>query len=202
MSRQNLFVVLAASLVAGCGANEAARPTSGHAEVAADVAAQGPVIDHQVETIEGEQVSLADYRGKALLIVNTASNCGYTPQYAELQQLYATYKDQGLEVLAFPSNDYGNQEPGTNEEIAEFVDSRFDVQFPMFAKIGTAGADKSDLYRALTEETPPPIAGEIQWNFTKFLVDPEGHVVARFESTTKPMSPEVVESVETVLPKS
>ena len=165
------------------------------------VAAASPVIDHEVLDIEGKPVKLSDYRGKAVMIVNTASQCGFTPQYAKLQGLYGRYKDRGLVVLGFPSNDYGNQEPGTNDDISKFVEDKFAVDFPMMDKIHTRGDDKAPLYKTLTEETPEGIRGEVKWNFTKFLVDPEGKVVARFETPVDPLSEDVVAAVEQALPK-
>lgn len=157
-------------------------------------------LDHSVKLLDGSEKSLAEYRGKALLVVNTASECGFTPQYADLQQLYATYKDRGLEVLAFPSNDFGGQEPGTPEQIREFVDGKFDVEFEMFDKVVIKGEDKAPLYRTLTEETGEGIKGEVKWNFTKFLVDPQGRVVARFEPPVKPMDAELIAAIEHALP--
>jgi len=173
-------------------------PVDGDDEAVA--AASGPVLDHTVKLLDGKDKSLAEYRGKALLVVNTASECGFTPQYADLQELYAKYKERGLEVLAFPSNDFGGQEPGTPEEIRKFVDSKFDVEFEMFDKVVIKGDDKSPLYKTLTEETPDGIKGDVQWNFTKFLVDPQGHVVQRFESAVSPTDPEVTAAIEKVLP--
>jgi glutathione peroxidase len=166
------------------------------------VAASGPVLDHTVKLIDGKDKSLADYRGKALLVVNTASECGFTPQYADLQEVYAKYKEQGFEVLAFPSNDFGGQEPGTPEEIRKFVDSKFDVEFEMFDKVVINGDDESPLYKTLTDETPEGIKGDVKWNFTKFLVDPQGHVVQRFESAVSPTDPELTAAIEKVLPKA
>nr|WP_323137353.1 glutathione peroxidase [Paraliomyxa miuraensis] len=160
------------------------------------------MVEHTVKLIDGADKSLADYRGRALLVVNTASECGYTPQYADLQELYAKYKERGLEVLAFPSNDFGGQEPGTPDEIRQFVDSKYHVEFEMFDKVAIKGSDKAPLYKTLTEETAEGIRGEVEWNFTKFLVDPEGRVVGRFESGVSPTSPEVVAAVEAVLPKA
>lgn len=160
------------------------------------------VLDHTVETIDGSEKSLADYRGKALLVVNTASQCGYTPQYEGLQELYAKYEEQGFEVLAFPSNDFGGQEPGSEEEIASFVDETYGVQFPMFAKVPVKGEKKAPLYQMLTEQTPEGIKGEIEWNFTKFLVDPQGKVIARFASAVDPMDAELTAKLESVLPKA
>ena len=133
------------------------------------------------------------------MIVNTASNCGFTPQYAKLQELYGRYKDKGLVVLGFPSNDYGGQEPGTNDEISEFVASKYSVEFPMMDKVATSGDEKIELYRALTEQGPEEMRGEVRWNFTKFLVDKEGYVVGRFESAVDPMSEQIVSKVEATL---
>lgn len=164
--------------------------------------ASGPVLDHTVKLLDGTDKSLADYRGKALLVVNTASECGLTPQYADLQEVYAKYKDRGLEVLAFPSNDFGGQEPGTADDIRQFVDSKYSVEFEMFDKVVIKGADKSPLYATLTEETPDGIKGEVTWNFTKFLVDPQGRVVQRFEPAVSPTDPQVVAAIEAVLPKA
>lgn len=164
--------------------------------------ATGPVLDHEVKLLDGRDKSLADYRGKALLVVNTASECGFTPQYADLQAVYAKYKDRGLEVLAFPSNDFGAQEPGTPEEIRAFVDKQYSVEFEMFDKVVIKGDEKTPLYKTLTEETPEGIKGEVKWNFTKFLVDAEGRVVQRFESGVSPSDPKVTAAIEQVLPKS
>ncbi|MCR9161767.1 MAG: glutathione peroxidase [Nannocystaceae bacterium] len=158
------------------------------------------MLDHTVKAIDGTDKSLADFRGKALLVVNTASQCGYTPQYEGLQELYAKYKDRGFEVLAFPSNDFGAQEPGSEDEIASFVDDKYGVQFPMFAKVPVKGEGKVPLYTTLTEQTPEGIKGEIKWNFTKFLVDPQGHVIARFEPGVDPMDTDLTGKLESVLP--
>jgi glutathione peroxidase len=159
------------------------------------------LIDQVVQSLSGETVDLSKFRGKALLIVNTASRCGYTPQYEGLQRLYETYGGRGLVVIGFPSNDYGGQEPGSAEEIATFCRKNYGVTFPMMAKIRTKGDGKAPLYRTLTEETPEAIRGEIRWNFTKFLVNPAGEVVARFEPGVDPLSPELTAAVENVLPR-
>lgn len=149
--------------------------------------------------IDGQAVNLADYKGKALLIVNTASHCGYTKQYAGLEKLYETYKDKGFEILAFPANNFMGQEPGTNEEIKKFCSLKFKTSFPLFAKTSVKGDDINPLYKYLTEETP--FKGDITWNFNKFLVNPDGGVVARFSTKTDPMASEVTSAVESVLPK-
>lgn len=158
------------------------------------------VLDHEVKLLDGTTKKLSDYRGKTLLVVNTASACGLTPQYAELQQLYATYKDKGLEILAFPSNDFGGQEPGTAEDIRTFVDTEYSVEFTMFDKVVTKGDEKAPLYKTLTEDTGEGIKGELAWNFTKFLVDPQGRVIQRFEPPVRPLDPQVVAAIEHVLP--
>lgn len=162
--------------------------------------APGPTLDHEVETIEGGQQKLTELRGKAVLIVNTASQCGFTPQYAKLQELYGRYKDRGLVVLGFPSNDFGEQEPGDAGEIKEFVASKFAVDFPMMNKVHAKGPEIAPIYKTLTEETGEGIRGEVKWNFTKFLIDPSGHVVARFEPAVDPLAPEVTAAIEKLLP--
>jgi glutathione peroxidase len=157
------------------------------------------VHDFQVKTIDGQAVSLSTYKGKALLIVNTASQCGYTPQYKGLEQLYQAYKAKGLEVLAFPSNDFGGQEPGSNEEIKQFCDLKYKTTFPLFGKIAVKGTAADPLYRYLTGL--PENGGEVTWNFNKFLVTPEGKVVAHLPSGADPMSDAVKKQVEAVLPR-
>lgn len=151
-----------------------------------------------VKTIDGQDKPLSDYKGKTLLIVNTASKCGFTKQYKPLETLYEAYRDRGFEVLAFPANNFMGQEPGTNEEIKKFCEFKFNVQFPLFAKISVKGEDIHPLYRYLTEESG--FNGGITWNFNKFLVSPKGDVVARFDSKTDPLAEEVVAKIESVLP--
>ncbi|MGO9337224.1 MAG: glutathione peroxidase [Terracidiphilus sp.] len=140
--------------------------------------------------LDGSPLSLETYRGKVLLIVNTASQCGFTPQYAGLEQLYQTYKDRGFAVLAFPCNQFGRQEPGSADEIGAFCRQKYDVSFPIFAKVDVNGKDAHPLYRFLKQRRPGLLGifagGKIQWNFTKFLVDREGNVVARFGSAKAP----------------
>lgn len=162
---------------------------------------QSSPLDHTVKNIDGEMVKLSDYRGKAVLIVNTASKCGFTHQYEGLQGLYDKYKDRGLVVLGFPSNDFGEQEPGTEAEVKTFCKVNYGVNFPLFAKVHAKGEGIAPLYKTLTEETPEGISGPIRWNFTKFLVNPEGEVVARFETKVAPLSESVTTAIEGVLPK-
>jgi len=135
-----------------------------------------------------------------MLMVNVASRCGYTPQYEALQAVYAKYKDQGFVITGFPANNFGGQEPGTNEEIGAFCKSKFGVTFPMFTKISVKGDDKAPLYKFLTDTAAnPQTGGEIKWNFTKFLVSRDGKIIARFEPAVKPDSPEVISAVEAAL---
>ena len=148
---------------------------------------------------DGSPRKLADYKGKALLVVNTASKCGYTKQYAPMEQLYQKYKDRGFEVLAFPANDFMGQEPGTNEEIRAFCTANYKTTFPLFAKISVKGDDIHPLYKYLT--ALPEFSGDITWNFNKFLVDPSGKVVARFGSKVDPMAEELTKKLEEILPK-
>ena len=152
-----------------------------------------------LNSIDGKPAPLADYKGKVVLVVNVASQCGFTPQYSALEATYEKYKDQGLVILGFPANNFGAQEPGTNEEIKTFCTRKYSVTFPMYAKISVKGADQSPLYAYLTKDTGPGIAGEIKWNFTKFLVDRNGNVVQRFESKVTPDSPEVTAAIEKYL---
>jgi glutathione peroxidase len=158
------------------------------------------VHEFQMKSIDGHEVNLAAYQGKVLLIVNVASRCGYTPQYESLESIYRKYKDQGLVVLGFPANNFLWQEPGSNEEIATFCKLKYDVSFPMFAKISVLGGDKAPLYEYLTSEAAnKETAGMIKWNFTKFLVDRDGHPIARFGPGTAPDAPEVTAAIEKAL---
>jgi glutathione peroxidase len=152
------------------------------------------VHEFTLNSIDGKPAPLSAYQGKVVLIVNVASRCGFTPQYAGLEALYEKYKDRGFVILGFPANNFGGQEPGTNEEIKTFCSSKYNVTFPMYSKISVKGDDKAPLYQFLTAT-----GGEIQWNFTKFLVDKNGTVVARFEPKVTPESPDVAEAIEKAL---
>lgn len=155
--------------------------------------------DFRVATIDGEQKSLADYRGRTLLIVNTASRCGFTPQYTSLEALYQRYKDRGFEILAFPANNFMGQEPGTNAEIKEFCSLKYRTTFPLFEKISVKGKDIAPLYAYLTRDSGHP--GGISWNFAKFLVGPDGRVVARFGPATDPLDERITQRIESLLAK-
>lgn len=172
--------------------------------LAGEATAQGTpvsVYDFKVKTIDGKETSLAQYKGKALLIVNTASQCGYTPQYAGLEALYEKYKGKGLVVLAFPSNDFGGQEPGSNAEIKTFCELKYKTTFPLFEKIDVKGDTAAPLYKYLTG-LPGKQGGPITWNFNKFLVAPDGTVVEHFDSKADPSGTVLTQKVEQVLPKS
>jgi glutathione peroxidase len=154
--------------------------------------AASSVHEFTLDSLKGEATPLAGFKGKVMLVVNVASQCGFTPQYEGLQALYMKYKDQGFVIAGFPANNFGGQEPGSNEE----------VTFPMFSKISVKGADIAPLYRFLTDKTAnPKTGGDIQWNFTRFLVDRNGKVIQRFESAVTPQSPEVDSAVAAALKK-
>ena len=158
------------------------------------------VLDFKMKDIDGKDVNLSRYKGKVLLLVNTASKCGYTPQYEGLESIYEKYSKQGFYVLGFPANNFGSQEPGTESEIKEFCESKYKVTFPLFAKISVKGEDQNPLYKFLTsKETNPDFAGDITWNFNKFLVDKNGKVVARFSSKDTPESAAVTQEIEKYL---
>jgi glutathione peroxidase len=158
------------------------------------------VYEFTPRSIEGQPAPLAAYKGRVLLLVNVASKCGFTPQYKGLEALYEAYKDKGLVVVGFPANNFMSQEPGTNEEIKTFCTRTYNVTFPMMSKISVKGDGQDDLYKYLTDKTAhPDTGGDIKWNFTKFLVDRSGNVVARFEPKTTPDSPEVRAAIEKAL---
>ena len=156
------------------------------------------MLDYTMKRLDGSQQALEDYRGKVLMLVNVASECGYTPQYSGLQKLYQQYQSRGLEILGFPANNFGAQEPGTDEQIANFCQSRYGVTFPMFSKISVKGSNIHPLYQEITSQ-PSPIGGDVTWNFEKFLVDREGNLVARFDPGTEPNDPRLVKKIEELL---
>ena len=156
------------------------------------------VYDFTLNTIDGAPAPLSSFKGKVVLLVNVASQCGYTPQYAGLEKLYEKYKDQGLVIVGVPANNFGAQEPGTNEEIKSFCSRTYHVTFPMMSKVSVKGADKTPLYQYLTD-TSSKTGGEIKWNFTKFLIDKNGNVINRFESAVTPESADLVKAVEEAL---
>jgi glutathione peroxidase len=165
-------------------------------------AATKSIYDFTMRSIDGEQVSLGKFKGKVVLVVNVASKCGFTPQYAGLEALYEKYKDKGFVIVGVPANNFMQQEPGTDEEIKKFCTNKYNVSFPMMSKVSVKGDDTTPLYQYLTgKDTDPQFAGDIKWNFTKFLFDRSGQPVARFEPPVKPDSPEMQSAVESVLGK-
>src|SRR5580658_3646307 len=167
--------------------------------MAASLFGASGVLDFTLNSLDGKPAPLAEYRGKVVLIVNVASKCGFTPQYTGLEKIYEKYKDQGFVILGFPANNFGGQEPGTNQEIKTFCQTKYSVTFPIYAKVSVKGDDQTPLYAYLTTKANPAVAGEIKWNFTKFLVDRNGNVVKRFEPDVTPDSPEVIAAIEKAL---
>ena len=161
------------------------------------------IYDFTMNSIEGQPVALKSFSGKVVLLVNVASKCGFTPQYAGLEALYEKYKDRGLVIVGVPANNFAQQEPGTNAEIAQFCSRKYNVKFPMMAKVSVLGDDQTPLYTYLTaQSTDPQFAGDIKWNFTKFLFDRSGKPVARFEPNVTPDSPQMTAAIESALGQS
>ncbi len=158
---------------------------------------EAPFYRFTMKTIDGKDLPLSSYKGKVLIVVNVASQCGYTPQYENLEATYRKYKDRGLVILGFPANNFGGQEPGSDSEIKEFCKTKYDVTFDLFSKISVKGVDQHPLYKYLTTETP--FKGDVKWNFQKYLVDKKGTVVAMFPTRVKPTDEEVVQKIEALL---
>lgn len=163
------------------------------------ISADTSIYDFELNSLSGDEISLSEFEGNVLLIVNTASECGYTPQYKELQELYETYNDEGFYVLGFPANNFGGQEPGSDEEIAQFCELNYGVTFPMFSKISVKGDDQHPMYNYLTQAENPDFTGEIGWNFEKFLIDRNGNIVRRFKSNVTPTGDELTDSLKELL---
>lgn len=185
---------LALLLVSACGLNKRHSADTAHVQ-------ESLPLNHALVRINGQDDNFSAYRGKVLLIVNTASECGFTQQYAGLEELYRRYRERGLVVMGFPCNDFLGQEPGSNTEIAQFCQTSFGVDFPMFEKLTVQGDNMHPLYKTLTQEGPQNLRGPIKWNFTKFLVDTEGRVRARFEPRVDPLDAELVAAMEKLLPR-
>jgi glutathione peroxidase len=161
------------------------------------MAGERSIYDFTSNSIDGEATPLAKYRGKVMLVVNVASRCGFTPQYTALEKVYEKYKDRDFVIVGFPANNFGGQEPGTNQEIKAFCSTKYNVKFPMMAKVSVKGDDQTPLYRFLTDKgLNPQTGGEIQWNFTKFLIGPDGRPAARFEPNVSPDDPQVTMAIE------
>lgn len=194
-----MLKIFSAILVVGIASVASFLVFQNAAEVSATSAPKS-VYDFKMKDIDGKDVKLKKYKGSVLLVVNTASKCGYTPQYEGLQATFDKYNAKGFYVLGFPANNFGGQEPGTEKEIKEFCTTKYKVTFPMFAKISVKGEDQDPLYAYLTsKETNPKFAGEISWNFNKFLIDRDGKIVARFTSKDKPDGEVVTAAIEKYL---
>ncbi len=165
--------------------------------IAGGMAMGASIYDYSLKTIDGQPMPLSSLKGKVVMLVNVASRCGYTPQYAGLESLYEKHKDQGFLIVGIPANNFGSQEPGTNAEIKTFCKSKYDVTFPMMSKVSVKGSDEVPLYEYLTDKTAKPTTGgEIQWNFTKFLVGRDGKILERFEPAVAPNDPALNAAVE------
>ncbi len=192
----SLLILIVA--LSACGGQTDVADQPGSENITSEVAMTG--VDHRdipLQTIKGEPTTLKSFDGQVLLLVNVASECGYTKQYAGLERLYRQYRERGVTVIGFPANNFGGQEPGSNEEILSFCQTKFEVSFPMMAKISVKGDDKHPLFTHLTEGSDYP--GEIKWNFSKFLLNREGHLVARFDSGVEPLSDELTSAIKKVL---
>jgi glutathione peroxidase len=164
------------------------------------VAGDRTIFDFTLNTIDGQPAPLATYKGKVVLLVNVASRCGFTPQYSALESIYEKYQDRGFVIIGIPANNFGDQEPGTNQEIKTFCTTKYNVTFPMMSKVSVKGGDKTPLYQFLTNKGDnPKTGGEIKWNFTKFLVGADGQIITRFEPDVTPDSPEVTAAIEKAL---
>ncbi len=205
-SRSGLFAVLAAGAIVAIGAisHEPPAPKKEDPKPAAKPSQSAAADDRYVlgftmKSIEEKDVDLAaEFKGKVVMVVNVASRCGFTGQYEGLEKLFQERKDKGLVILGFPANNFGGQEPGSNEEIAKFCQSKYNVTFPMFAKISVKGDDQHPLYKKIAAQ-PAPVGGEPKWNFTKFLVDRSGNVVARFDSSVRPNDKDMLAKIDELL---
>jgi glutathione peroxidase len=186
-ARRRYFPLVVAALIAGVYMSQAAareRPGTG-------------IYGFTMKNIDGKEIPLSQYKGKVLLIVNVASECGFTPQYKDLEALYRKYRDRGFMVLGFPANNFGAQEPGTDQQIKQFCSTTYGVTFDMFSKISVKGEDQHPLYRLITSDGT--YGGDIKWNFQKYLVDREGKIVGKYLSRVNPMSDEVTLAIEKAL---
>ncbi len=213
MNRSFLIVAASGLALAACSQkeppskpvapSETAKPAAVEPAPKAKPAAAPGALDLTVKDIDGKDVNLADYKGRVVLVVNVASKCGYTPQYAGLESLYASRKSKGLAVLGFPSNDFGRQEPGSESDIKTFCTDKYSVTFPMFTKVAVKGADACELYKRLAAATPAAAEskplGEPKWNFTKYLIGRKGEVLAKFDSAVAPDDAKLVAAIDAAL---
>jgi glutathione peroxidase len=190
MRRKTIVSLMTAMMIAGIPTGMAKTGT----------VADSGIYSFTMKNIDGTDVPLSSFKGKVLLVVNTASKCGFTPQYKDLEALYRKYKERGLVILGFPANNFARQEPGTDAEIKTFCTTTYDITFPMFSKISVKGKEQHPLYRFLTSEsTDPKFAGDVKWNFTKYLIDRNGNIIGKFGSSVKPLSDDLVGAIESAL---
>ncbi len=194
-----LCLLCGAALLVSCQSARSVEPAAKAEDKAETSPSPMKIYDYKLESLDGQPVDMSKYQDKVLLIVNTASNCGYTKQYAGLQALSEKYKAQGLEVLGFPANNFGGQEPGDATEIGEFCQKNYGVTFDLFAKSSVNGADKSPFFAYLTESANSEKTGDIAWNFEKFLVARDGQLVNRYKSSVTPQSEELTTAIEAQL---
>lgn len=190
---KQIFFALASVLFLACTSSVATNPNSENTNTMSKKATN-TLHNFTVKAIDGSDINLADYKGKKVLIVNTASKCGYTPQYAELQELYEKHQDK-LVIIGFPANNFGGQEPGSNDEVAAFCEKNYGVSFPMAAKVSVKGSDMHELFQWLTSAENPDFTGDIRWNFEKFLIDENGNLIHRYRSGVNPMDEEIVSAL-------
>jgi len=199
---KTLVFVVSMLLFSGGGSSVITAQTTQPVQPSQNDQSVPPVLNFTMKSLEGQQVDLAKYKGDVILIVNTASKCGFTPQYAPLEALYKKYAGQGFVILGFPENDFHDQEPGSDLEISQFCTQKYGVTFDMFSKIDVIGPNQCSLYKFLTDaDTDPAFAGPVKWNFEKFLIARDGTIVARYRSKIKPDSTEVVSAIEAQLAK-
>lgn len=203
MNRRTRFVAFHASrmlcVVGVLCAVAASALVGGPSAYAEETVPKSSLFEFSAESLDGERVDLGRFQGKVVLVVNTASRCGFTSQYEDLEKLYRDYADKGVVVLGFPSNDFASQEPGTNAQIREFCKTNYGVTFPMFSKGPVTGPEKQPVYRFLTEQSDEEFQGEVGWNFVKFLVDQQGRVVERFSSMKSPSGSSIRQSIDALL---
>lgn len=200
--RSLLSATVLASLISGCATAQTQTQPAQSAPTQTAKKEEASALNYKMKSLDGKDVDLSKYAGKVVLIVNVASKCGNTKQYAPLQQLHKEYSGKGLAILGFPANNFGGQEPGSEEQIGEFCKKNYGVEFDMFSKISVKGQDKAPLYQYLTSaETNPKFPGEVTWNFEKFLIGRDGKIAARFAPKVQPDSKEVLDAIQAELAK-
>jgi len=200
--RAGLCVLGMASAMPGCMLAAETTDQTPTTAAAPATAKEKSVYDYKMKSLDGKEIALSQYKGKVILILNTASKCGFTPQYKALEAVHEKYKDKGLVVLGFPANEFGHQEPGTDAEIGEFCQKNYGVTFQMFSKVVVKGEGQTPLFHYLTQEANPAMTGDISWNFEKFLISRDGKLVGRYKSAVTPDGAELTSAIEAALAKN